>query len=151
MKETTTKAVEYITNTLKLLPEDNRDYSYFTKFLTSYENATKLADTEEKDGILYATAIKVVHQLTSALFRLNLLDEKTEKAYREFPLPEDAEKEYLEVAKPRREASEALQKQIAEDQEKQMDVSVFIQVVNGRTEEEAREKVNAYNQTAVRG
>lgn len=151
MKDTTTKAVEYIKEALKLLPKDNRDYGYFTKFLAAYERANEILDksvaddlTKEREAILYATAIKVAHQLSSILFRFNLLDEKTEKAYREFPLPEKAEEEYHAVADPRMEATKAAQEKVVAEQSKQAEIDVFVQVVNGRSEEEAREKIAAY-------
>lgn len=144
MKDTTTKAVEYVKKALFILPEDNRDYGYFTKFLDAYDNAEKLADTDEKVAILYATAVKVAHQITSILFRLNKLPEDLLKEYREFPLPEDAEKEYIEVSKPRKEKAEELQKKLAETQDEQIEVDVFIQVVNGVSEEEARQKIEDY-------
>lgn len=144
MKDTTAKAVKFVEETLKLLPEDNRDHGYFVKFLSAYETASKLADTEEKEAILYATAIKVAHQLASILFRFNLLTEEAEKDYREFPLPEEAEKEYHDIAEPRMNVVKDLKEKLAKTQDEQMEVDVFIQVVNGRSEEEAREKIAAY-------
>lgn len=144
MKDTTKKAVEYVKKNLAVLPEDNRDYGYFTKFLDSYENAVKLADTAEKEAILYATAIKVVHQLTSILFRINALTDDIEKEYREFPSPEKAEEEYIEAAKPRKDIAEDLRNKLEATQDEQIEVDVFIQVVNGKSEEEARQKIEEY-------
>lgn len=149
MKDTTAKVKGFIENTLKLLPEDNRDYGYFTKFLAAYDTAEKLADTDEKVAILYATAIRVAHQLASLLFRLNLLTEEAEKAFREFPLPETAEEELHAIAEPRMKHAEEIRAQLEETQNEQMEIDVFIQVVNGRSEEEARERINGYKNRSM--
>lgn len=149
MKDTTAKAKEFIENTLKLLPEDHRDYGYFTKFLDAYDIAEKLANTEEKAAILYATAVKVAHQLASILFRINLLDKESEKVYRELPLPETAEEEYHSIAEPRMKHAEDIRVQLEATQDEQMEIDIFIQVVNGRPEEEARERIKGYKNRSV--
>lgn len=149
MKDTTTKAVKFVEKALKLLPEDHRDHDYFVRFLGAYDNAEKIADNDEKAAILYSTAIRVSHQLASILFRLNLLTDEVEKEYREFPLPEDADEEYHNVASGRLKVAEDLRAKLNEAQDEQAEIDVFIQVVNGKTEEEAREKLNEYKAQAA--
>lgn len=149
MKDTTAKAKDFIENTLKLLPEDHRDYGYFTKFLATYDTAEKLADTDEKAAILYTTAIRVASQLASILFRFNLLTEEAEKAFREFPPLEAAEEEYHSIAEPRMKHAEDIRAQLEATQDEQMEIDIFIQVVNGRPEEEARERIKGYKNRSV--
>ena len=152
MKDNTAKIVEFIKKTLKALPEDNKDYEYFAKFLNSYENALELTDTEEKEALLQRTAVYVMNQLVMNLFRNNTLEDAVEKEYRSLMTLDEAEKAYEDAIAERKKEGEEYQKMAETVQQKQLDVDLFKQVLNGKTVEEAKEALANYAaQSQMRG
>ena len=137
-------ALLYIKEASKVLPKDHRDAEYFKKAIKNLPVAQTMATTDEKRLMLIDTAVKVANQLSFILFRERLLTPDLEKAYRELPSPETTEAEAKTAADARVSASEELSKKIGEEQNKQKDVDIFIQVMGGLSKEEAEKKYEDY-------
>ncbi len=144
MKENTAKIVEFIRKTLVVLPEDNKDRGYFTKFLDSYDNALELADNEEKEALLQRTAVYVMNQLVMNLFRYNKLPDDVEKEYRTFITLDEADADFEKAVEDRKKEGEEYQKLAEVVQQKQLDIDLFKQVLNGKSVEEAKEALANY-------
>lgn len=142
--ETADKAKSYLEKAVKVLPEDNHNHDYFAKFLTSFENAKKIADSDEKKAYLADATVKVANQLSFILFRENLLTEDLEKEYRALPSAEETTKTLEEVNKARKDKYEELAKMNKEAEDEQADIDVFQQVLGGRSIEEAKQKLEDY-------
>lgn len=142
--ETADKAKSYLEKAVKVLPEDNHNHDYFAKFLTSFENAKKIADSDEKKAYLADATVKVANQLSFILFREDLLTEDLEKEYRALPSAEETTKALEEANKVRKDKYEELAKMNKEAEDEQMDIDVFQQVLGGRSVEEAKQKLEDY-------
>lgn len=148
--ETADKAKSYLEKAVKVLPEDNHNHDYFAKFLTSFENAKKIADSDEKKAYLADATVKVANQLSFILFRESLLTESLEKEYRALPSAEETTKALEEANKVRKDKYEELAKMNKEAEEEQMDMDVFQQVLGGRSVEEAKQKLEDYKNAGGR-
>lgn len=148
--ETADKAKSYLEKAVKVLPEDNHNHGYFAKFLTSFENAKKIADNDEKKAYLADATVKVANQLSFILFRENLLTEDLEKEYRALPSAEETTKALEEANKVRKDKYEELAKMNKEAEDEQMDMDVFQQVLGGRSVEEAKQKLEDYKNAGGR-
>ena len=148
--ETADKAKSYLEKAIKVLPEDNHNHDYFAKFLTSFENAKKIADSDEKKAYLADATVKVANQLSFILFRENLLTEELEKEYRALPSAEETTKALEEANKVRKDKYEELAKMNKEAEDEQMDMDVFQQVLGGRSVEEAKQKLEDYKNAGGR-
>lgn len=148
--ETADKAKSYLEKAIKVLPEDNHNHDYFAKFLTSFENAKKIADNDEKKAYLADATVKVANQLSFILFRENLLTEDLEKEYRALPSAEETTKALEEANKVRKDKYEELAKMNKEAEDEQMDMDVFQQVLGGRSVEEAKQKLEDYKNAGGR-
>ena len=142
--EVAEQAKAYLEKLIKLLPEDNHNHEYFTKYLNSFETAKELADTDEKKALIADATVKVANQLTFIMFRESLLTAELEKEYRELPKPEETTKTLEEVNKVRKDHYEELAKANKEAQNEQQEIDVFQQVLGGLSKEEAQQKIEDY-------
>lgn len=144
------EAKAYLEKLVKVLPEDHRDYGYFTKFLNSYENAKEMADTEEKKAILADAVVKVANQLTFIAFRDESLTEELEKEYRTLPKPEETTKALEEINQKRKESYEELRKANQKIQDEQDEIDIFQRVLGGMSKEDAEAKLEEYKNAGGR-
>lgn len=144
------EAKAYLEKLVKVLPEDHRDYEYFTKFLNSYENAKGMADTDEKKAILADAVVKVANQLTFIAFRDEFLTEELEKEYRTLPKPEETTKALDAVNQKRRESYEELRKANQKAQDEQDEIDIFQRVLGGMSKEDAAAKLEEYKNAGGR-
>lgn len=138
------KAYAYIQKAAPALPEGHRDAEYFAKFLENMPKAAEVANTDEKKLLMEDTAVKVANQISFILFREKLLTPELENEYRELPSPEKTTENLEAETKKRTDAAEAASKKIQEHQNAQKDVDIFIQVMGGKSVEEAEEAYNRY-------
>ena len=138
------QAKTYLEKLVKILPEDDKNYEYFAKFLNSYDTAKELADNDEKKAIATDAVVKTANQLTFMMFRDGTLTEELEKEYRALPKPEETTKAVEEVNKVRKDSYEELAKKNKEAEEQQKDIDIFIQVLGGLSKEEAEQKLEDY-------
>lgn len=138
------QAKTYLEKLVKILPEDDKNYEYFAKFLNSYGTAKDLADNDEKKAIATDAVVKTANQLTFMMFRDGALTEELEKEYRALPKPEETTKAVEDANKVRKDSYEELAKKNKEAEEQQKDIDIFIQVLGGLSKEEAEQKLEDY-------
>lgn len=142
--ETAEKAKTYLEKAIKLLPEDNKNFEYFVKFLEGYANAKDLANSEEKQALIVDAIVKVANQLTFIMFRENLLTDELEKEYRALPKPEETSAKLEEANNVRKKHYEELAELNKEAEDEQAEIDIVQQVLGGRSVEEAKQKLEDY-------
>lgn len=138
------KAYAYVQKALPSLPKDHRDAEYFAKFLENMPKAAEIADTDEKKFLMEDTAVKVANQISFILFREKLLTPELENEYRELPAPEKTQANLEAETKKRTNLAEAAGKKLQEHQNAQKSVDIFMQVMGGKSVEEAEEAYKKY-------
>lgn len=144
------EAKAYLEKLVKVLPEDHRDYEYFTKFLNSYETAKDMADNDEKKAIINDAVVKVANQLTFVMFREGLLTEELEKEFRTLPKPEETTKALEDAHQARKDRYEELRKMNQKAQDEQDEIDIFQRVLGGMTKEDAEAKLEEYKNAGGR-
>ena len=144
------QAKTYLEKAIKILPEDDKNYEYFAKFLNSYDTAKELADNDEKKAVATDAIVKTAHQLTFMLFRDDTLTEELEKEYRALPKPEETTKAVEGANKVRKDSYEELAKKNKEAEEQQKDIDIFLQVLGGLSKEEAEQRLEDYKKAGGR-
>lgn len=149
MSKTHENAKAYIEKALKSLPEKDDSQEYFNKFLEAYPNAVEAADNGEKVAILDDTAIKVANQLSFTLFRNNLLTDELESEYRSLPTVSYTQGVVKKEQESRQAENDKITELVTKSKKEQEEVDIFIQILAGRSREEAEENIQKYNQRAM--
>lgn len=117
------------------------------KDITSYlETAKTMADDNKKRTCLYDAATKYATQLAFRLFAEDSLDEETAKIYRAFEAVAEVSeyaKAYSEEDKARADAITKMQQEYMAEREP---FEVFMAVIGGMSEEEAKAKQEKYKE-----
>lgn len=101
-------------------------------------------EDEEKTALLGAYAVQEANRVVTTLWRLQLLPEEMEKAYRELPVMTEMADNYNKFTSARKERMDKIMadhKVIAEE-EKELDI--FKGIINGISAKEAEKKYNEY-------
>ena len=101
-------------------------------------------EDEEKTALLGAYAVQEANRVVTTLWRLQLLPEEMEKAYRELPVMTEMADNYNKFTSARKERMDKIMadhKAIAEE-EKELDI--FKGIINGISAKEAEKKYNEY-------
>lgn len=138
------QAYDYVKKATPSLPKDHRDAEYFAKFLENMPKAASIADTDEKRLLMEDIAVKVANQISFILFREKLLTPELESEYRELPSPEKTQANLEAETKKRTSLAEAAAKKIQEHQNAQKSVDIFMQIMGGKSVEEAEEAYKKY-------
>lgn len=125
---------------------DEADASSFKDILGYLETAKTLASDDKRLTCLYDAATKYVNQLAFRLFVEESLDEETAKRFRAFcPVKRVAEmaRSYSEEDRAHADAITALQQEYMAERE---DFDIFVAVIGGMSEEEAKAKQEAFRE-----
>lgn len=136
-------------NTEKL--SDEADQKAFKEVLGYLETAKPLIENNKYATCLYDAATKYVNQLAFRLFVEDSLDDETLKLFREFETVKTVSgyaQEYTDEEKARAdEITKAQQDYMAEREP----FEIFRAVIGGMSEEEAKQKQEAYKQRQAEG
>lgn len=122
------------------------DSEGFKEVVGYLETAKAMADDNKKRTCLYDAATKYATQLAFRLFAENNLDEETAKIYREFETVAEVAvyaKAYSEEDKARADAITKMQQEYMAEREP---FEVFMAVIGGMSEEEAKAKQEKYKE-----
>lgn len=111
-------------------------------------------EDEEKTALLGAYAVQEANRVVTTLWRLQLLPEDMEKAYRELPVMTEMADNYNKFTSARKERMDKIMAdhKIIAEEEKELDI--FKGIINGISAKEAEKKYNEYRnaqQQAVAG
>lgn len=142
--EIANKAVKYLNEAIKQLPESDENHETLARFLNGVENAKSLADNDEKKAIIDDATIKLANQLSFILFKKDLLTEELAKEYRALPTTEETTKALEEANAARKAEYEELSEKNKEAQNKQKEIDILQQVLGGMSKEEAEKRYEDY-------
>lgn len=142
--ETADKAIKYLNEAIKMLPEDDENHATLAKFLNGVENAKGMADNDEKKAIVNDATVKLANQLSFILFKKDLLSDELAKEFKALPTAEDTTKALEEANAARKAEYEELAKRNEEAQNKQKEIDIFNQVLGGLSKEEAEKRYEEY-------
>lgn len=131
--------------------EDEADRNSFDEVTGFLETAKGMASDNKRMTCLYDAATKYVNQLAFRLYVENNLDEETTKIFRAFRTVKEVAqmaRAYSEEDKAHADAITALQHEYMAERE---DFDIFVAVVGGMSEEEAKQKQEAYKQRQAEG
>lgn len=126
--------------------KDEADASSFSDIIGYLETAKGMASDNKRMTCLYDAATKYVNQLAFRLYVEEGLDEETAKRFRDFDTVKSAAalaRSYSEEDKAHADTISALQREYMADRE---DFDVFIAVIRGMSEEEAKAKQKAFRE-----
>lgn len=106
-----------------------------------------LNEDEEKIALLAAYAVQEANRVVTTLWRLQLLPEDMEKAYRELPAMKEMADNYNKFANERKERMDKVMAdhKIIADEERDLDI--FKGIINGISAEEAEKKYEDYKKS----
>ena len=147
--ETIKAANRIIKDGLALLPDDAKsDFKAQASDIFIYEAINNAAGAingdEEKTALLKAYAVQEANRMASTLWRLNLLPDTLEAAFRALPPMTEVAAEYNKFNDARKERMDKIMadhKVIAEE-EKELDI--FKGIINGISAKEAEKKYNEF-------
>jgi len=127
----------------KLTDEDQK--KYFEKVLSSLNVAAGMVgDDEEKQVRIVDAAVKYVNQLAFILFRNGSISEEETAEFRELPAPEETSKKVREFEDAHQAKIDAINEQQKAVMDERKDLDLFLAVISGMSEEEAKAKMAQY-------
>lgn len=150
--DTIKEANKIIKDGIALLPDDAKgDFKAQASDIFINEaigNATgSINENKEKEALLGAYAVQEANRVVTTLWRLELLPEDMEKAYRALPTMKEMADKYNEFTTARKERMDKIMadhKVIAEE-EKELDI--FKGIVNGVSAKDAEKKYEEFKKT----
>lgn len=125
---------------------DEADVSSFKEIIGYLETAKGMVSDNKRMTCLYDAATKYVNQLAFRLYVEESLDEETAERFRRFETVKtvaDFARAYSEEDKAHADAISGLQREYMQDRE---DFDVFVAVIGGMSEEEAKAKQEAFRE-----
>lgn len=126
--------------------KDENDINSFSDIIGYLETAKGMAHDNKRMTCLYDAATKYVNQLAFRLYVEESLDEETADHFSRFKTVKtvaEMARSYSEEDKAHADAISALQREYMQDRE---DFDVFIAVIRGMSEEEAKAKQEAFRE-----
>ena len=104
-------------------------------------------ENEEKTALLRAYAVQEANRVVTTLWRLQLLPEEMEAAYRALPTMKEMADAYNEFTSARKEKMDKIMTdhKVIADEEKELDI--FKGIINGISAKEAEKKYEEYKNT----
>lgn len=131
--------------------EDEADKESFEEVTGFLETAKGMASDNKRMTCLYDAATKYANQLAFRLFVEGNLDDETAEIFRAFRTVKEVAqmaRAYSEEDKAHADAITALQRDYMTERE---EFDIFVAVVGGMSEEEAKQKQEAYKQRQAEG
>lgn len=129
------------------LTGDEDNVAFFEKTVTAVKNAKHaMADNEEKYAYLLDALTRWANQITFTLFREGKLTEDIEKEYRAFEPVKDTTARVQEYQAKRQARVDEITTKQTELVTEQRGIDIFQAVISGMTVEEAKAKMEEYNQ-----
>lgn len=145
-KELINQVTEFIKSASPSL-KDEETKKYFETVLVSAKNAEKhMADNKEKEAILIDALVRWANQLAFTLFRENGLTKEIEEAYRAIPEVAETSAKAEEFGQARRLEIDRINIEQAEVMRQEKGIGIFRAIVGGMDEEEAKKKLEEYDQ-----
>lgn len=101
-------------------------------------------ENEEKEALLKAYAVQEANRVVTTLWRLQLLPEEMEKAYRELPTMKEVADAYNEFTSARKEKLDKIMADHKVIAEEEKDLDIFKGIINGISAKEAEKKYNDF-------
>lgn len=101
-------------------------------------------ENEEKIALLKAYAVQEANRMASTLWRLKLLPDILEAAFRALPPMKEVADEYNKFMDARKERMDAVMEQHKTIAEEEKDLDIFKGIVNGISAKEAESKYNEF-------
>lgn len=95
---------------------------------------------EEKEALLRAYAIQEANRIVTTLWRLQVLPEEMEKAYRELPTMKEMADDYNKFTDARKEKMDEIMADHKVLAEEEKDLDIFKGIINGISAKEAEKK-----------
>lgn len=150
--ETIKQANKIIKEGIALLPDDAKgDFKAQASDIFINEAVANamgaVNEDEEKTALLGAYAVQEANRIVTTLWRLQLLPEEMEKAYRELPAMTEMAKAYNEFTSARKERMDKIMAdhKVIADEEKELDI--FKGIINGISAKEAAKKYEEFKKS----
>ena len=147
--ETIKEANKIIKDGIALLPDDAKgDFKAQTSEIFINEAIANamgcINEDEEKEALLKAYAVQEANRVVTTLWRLQLLPEDMEKAYRAIPSMKEMADAYNAFTSARRERMDKIMADHKVISEEEKDLDIFKGVINGISAKEAEKKYDEF-------
>ena len=105
-----------------------------------------LNENEEKIAILRAWAVQEANRVVTTLWRMNILPDTLEAAYRALPSMKEMADKYNEFADARKARMDKIMAEHKAISEEEKDLDIFKGIINGIPAEESERRYNEYKQ-----
>lgn len=150
--DTIKSANKIIKDAIALLPDDAKaDFKaqasdiFVNEAISNAMGAVN--EDEEKTALLSAYAVQEANRVVTTLWRLQLLPEDMEKAYRELPTMKEMADGYNKFADARKERMDKIMEDHKAVSEEERELDIFKGIINGISAKEAEKKYESFKKS----